>query len=206
MYGVEFWGVRDISKGVLAGDQLHRDFLRRLLGVHSGTANMAVLAEVGRYPMVVKAAKHLCNFWNRLMDMDDERLVKQAFLQSAVLGPLTHSNSAHKFWAGQVVPFLAALGMPCDLIAPQSVNVSAVVEELQGSYLESVNACSGVKMQQYLHLRTSVVSASCTPAAYLLATVQAFSTNSSSLHVVLFKFELDRIGWQWRRVAMGMQE
>ena len=37
MYGVEFWGVRDISKGVLAGDQLHRDFLRRLLGVHSGT-------------------------------------------------------------------------------------------------------------------------------------------------------------------------
>ena len=37
LYLVEFWGVRDISKGVLAGDQRHRDFLRRLLGVHSGT-------------------------------------------------------------------------------------------------------------------------------------------------------------------------
>ena len=34
MYGVEFWGVRDISKGVLADDELHWDFLRRLLGVH----------------------------------------------------------------------------------------------------------------------------------------------------------------------------
>ena len=43
--------------------------------------------------------------------MDDERLVKQAFLQSAVLGPVTHSNSVHKSWAGQVVSFLATLGM-----------------------------------------------------------------------------------------------
>ena len=59
--------------------------------------------------MVVKAAKHLCNFLNRLVEMDDERLVKHAFLQSAVLGPLTHSNSAHKSWAGQVVSFLATL-------------------------------------------------------------------------------------------------
>ena len=131
--------------------------------------NMAVLAEVGRYPMAVKAAKHLCNFWNRLVEMDDGRLVKQAFLQSAVLGPLTHSNSAHKSWAGQVVSFLATLGMPCDLSTPQSVNVSAVVEKLQSSYLESVNACSGVKMQQYLHLRSEVDSASYTPAAYLQA-------------------------------------
>ena len=43
LYGAEFWGVRDISKRVLVGDQLHRDFLRRLLGVHPGTSNMAVL-------------------------------------------------------------------------------------------------------------------------------------------------------------------
>ena len=65
LYGVEFWGTMDIGKGVLAGDLLHRDFLRRLLGVHSGTPNMAVLAEVGRYPLVVKAAKLLCKSWNR---------------------------------------------------------------------------------------------------------------------------------------------
>ena len=73
--------------------------------IHAGTTNIAVLAEVDRYPMVVKAAKHLCNFWNRLVEMDDERLMKQAFLQ-------THSNSVHKSWAGQVVSFLATLGMP----------------------------------------------------------------------------------------------
>ena len=49
------------------------------------------------------------------------------------------------------------------------MNVSAVVEKLKSSYLESVNACSGVKMQQYLHLRSEVDSASYTPAAYLQA-------------------------------------
>ena len=103
------------------------------------------------------------------MEMDDERLVKQAFLQSAVFGPLTHSNSAHKSWACQVVSFLGTLGMPCDFITPQSANVSADVEKLQSSYLKSVNACSGVKMQQYLHLRCEVDSASYTPAAYLQA-------------------------------------
>ena len=97
---------------------------------------MVVLAEVGRYPMVVKAAKHLCNLGG------EERL---GFLQSAVLGPLTRSNSVHKSWADQVVSFLATLG--CLAISLQSVNVSAVVEKLQSSYLESVNACSGVKMQ-----------------------------------------------------------
>ena len=57
LYGVEFWGVMDISKGVLAGDKLHGDFLRHLLGVHSGFPNMAVFAEICRYPMAVKAAK-----------------------------------------------------------------------------------------------------------------------------------------------------
>ena len=59
--------------------------------------------------------------------------------------------------------------MPCDHINPQSVNVSAVVEKLQSSCMESVNTCSGVKMQQYLQLRSEVDSASYTPAAYLQA-------------------------------------
>ena len=119
---------------------------------------------------MVKAAKLLCNIWNRLVEMDDGRLVKQAFLHSAALGPLTRSNSNHKSWAGQVGKFLSAIGMPCDLSSPQTVSVSAVVEKLQSSYLVSVNACSGVKMQQYLSLlRSNVDTASYSPAAYLQA-------------------------------------
>ena len=91
------WSAPDICKGVLAGDGLHRYFLRRLLGVHSGTPNMALLAEVGRYPQVVNAAKLLCKFWNRLVGMDYGRLVMQAFLYR---GRAPRTNSNHKSWAG----------------------------------------------------------------------------------------------------------
>ena len=71
-----------------------------------------------------------------------------------------------------MLSFPATLGMPLSLdnITPQSVNVSAFVEKLQSSYLESVNnACSGVKMQQYLNPRSEVDPSSYTPAAYLQA-------------------------------------
>ena len=44
-----------------------------------------------------------------------------------------------------------------------------VVEKLQSSYLASMNACSGVKMQQYLSLRSNVDTASYSSAAYLQA-------------------------------------
>ena len=47
-----------------------------------------------------------------------------------------------------------------------------MVVELQMSYLTSMNACSGVKMQQFLHLRFNVYTSSYTPAAYLLAVVK----------------------------------
>lgn len=54
---------------------------------------MAVVAEVDRYAMVVKADKQLCNSWNRLLVVSDGRLVKQAFCkQSAVLCPPTRST------------------------------------------------------------------------------------------------------------------
>ena len=95
-----------------------------------------------------------------------------AGLLSAALGPRTRSNSNHKSWAGQVDLCLSATGMPCDLSSPQTVSVSAVVEKLQSSYLASVNACSGVKMQQYLSLRSNVDTASYSPAAYLQAVVR----------------------------------
>ena len=80
MYGAEVWGAGSFDKDV-AGEKIHRAFLRRLLGVPSGTSTMAVLAEVGRYPLRVSAAVVMLKYWNRLVEMDAGRLVKQAFLE-----------------------------------------------------------------------------------------------------------------------------
>ena len=64
---------------------------------------MAVLAEVGRYPLRVSAAVVMLKYWNRLVEMDAGRLVKQAFLASAALAQeLARTNSITKPWAGQV--------------------------------------------------------------------------------------------------------
>ena len=126
--------------------------------------------------------------------MDDGRLVKRAFLRSAAMGPLTRSNSTHKSWAGQVGRFLSAIVMPCDLSSPQTVSVSAVVEKLQSSYLASVNADSGVKMQAYLSLRSIVDIESSSPAAYLQAVVKS---NQRKLMAQL------RTGSHWLAVETG---
>ena len=101
MYAVEFWGAGDVLKGELAGDLVHRAFLRGVLGVRTGTPNMAVLAEAGRYPLQVFAAKMLLKYWNRLVRMEDDRLVKRAFVVSAALAGSTQCRSRHKSWAGQ---------------------------------------------------------------------------------------------------------
>ena len=82
MYAVELWGASGVAKGELAGDLVQRDFLRRLLGVRSGTPNMAVLAEVGRYPLQAFAAQMLLKYWNRLVGMDADRLTTNARLVS----------------------------------------------------------------------------------------------------------------------------
>ena len=169
MYAVEYWGARDVGKGEFAGDLVHRAFLRRLLGVRTGTPNMAVLAEVGRYPLQVVAAKMLLNYWNRLVGMDDGRLVKQAFTVSAALAPLTASNSTHKSWAGQVASFLGALGLPCDLADPQPVDTKLAVAQLQSAYLASVTDSSSSKVQQYLRMRAPPSPEDYEMAAYLTA-------------------------------------
>jgi hypothetical protein len=40
---------------------------------------MVVLAELGRFPMLVQWAKLTARFWSRMVSMDDGRIVKQAF-------------------------------------------------------------------------------------------------------------------------------
>ena len=57
-YGCEVWGV-DTNCGA-AAEALHRDFLRRLLGVRKSTANHMVLAELGRFPLQV-------HFWQQIL-------------------------------------------------------------------------------------------------------------------------------------------
>ena len=175
LYGSEVWGGFVPGKDV-AGEKVHRTFIRHLLGVPTGTPTVAVLAEVGRYPLHVSVAVVMLKYWNRLVEMEDGRLVKQAFLASAALAQaLARSNprSLTKPWAGQVASLLASIDMPHDLSAPQTVNIEVAVEQLQCRYIAEVTGRTGKpvgsKLQEYLQLTSGLDTASYTPAAYLQA-------------------------------------
>ena len=61
------------------------------------------------------------------------------------------------------------LGLPCDLSAPCTVDVAAVVEQLQCAYLQSVRDSTPTKMQQYLRMGVALDRDTYSRAAYLQA-------------------------------------
>ncbi len=93
-----------------------------------GTPSFAVRAELGRYPLVLTAAKLVGGYWNRLARLDDERLAKQAFLRNLELGALAAGQrEATAPWVGQVHSFLTAAHVACDMVHPCEVDVKAVI-------------------------------------------------------------------------------
>ena len=89
MYAVEFWGAGDVLKEERAGDLVQRSFLRGVLGVRRSTPNVTVLAEAGRYPLRVFAAKMLLNFPTE--DLEGAGAACQSSLQW-LLRPLLHPS------------------------------------------------------------------------------------------------------------------
>jgi len=82
----------------------------------------------------------LLKYWNRLARMEDDRLVKRAFLVSATLAGTTRGRSRLKTWAGQA----AAVPHPQVLLHPTALAVSdgSQVSRLQrGDTLFGIDGC-----------------------------------------------------------------
>ena len=109
-----FGGPETLAKECLpVRDLVHRAFLRRLLGARTGTPNMVMLAEVGRYPLVGYAAKMLCKFWNRLVEMEDGEASFSAKCRVSARCPLSRSASSHTSWAAQLAKALLGTWEGC---------------------------------------------------------------------------------------------
>jgi exonuclease III len=54
-------------------------FLKFILGVKPSTSNLAVLGEMGRFPIVILQHVKLFKYWLRLVQLDNDKLVKKAF-------------------------------------------------------------------------------------------------------------------------------
>lgn len=166
MYGVEVWGAQLGSPAMRKVEAVELAFLRRLLGVRTGTPSFVVRAELGRYPLLVTAAKLVCGYWNRLVRLEDERLVKQAFRRNLELRGLSSAQKeAAAPWVGQVDSFLATIHTACDLEHPCELDVKAVVDALERRHFEQD---LGSKAQRYVEsVGSTDRQGYTTPAVYL---------------------------------------
>ena len=80
-YACEVWAVN--QKASLAAEKLHRQLLKQLLHIQKSTASEIVLAEFGRYPLQIHSWQVL-HYHNRVLKLDNSRLVKIAFSERAV--------------------------------------------------------------------------------------------------------------------------
>ena len=72
-------------------EKLHLNFCKYTLGVNSKTTTMAVLGELGRYPLYIKALKLTLKYHQRCKDKMEGTLVKDAYLEML-------SDSTHFKW------------------------------------------------------------------------------------------------------------
>ncbi len=93
-YASEVWGA-DEKIGDTA-ELLHRQFLKHMLGVRDSTANVIVLAELGRFPLRFHWWQQILRYHNRINNLsDDERLIKCAFVEGM-------HDTSHIFWSHRV--------------------------------------------------------------------------------------------------------
>ncbi len=97
-YGCEVWGV-DTKCGA-AAEALHRDFLRRLLGVRKSTANHMVLAELGRFPLHIHFWQQILRYHHRTIALDNVRLIKLAMVDGFALDQAAVKDSWQHYLGG----------------------------------------------------------------------------------------------------------
>ncbi len=99
-YGCEVWGV-DTKCGA-AAEALHRDFLRRLLGVQKSIANHTVLAELGHFPLQAHFWQQILRYHHRTNAFDNVRLVKLGMVDGFAL----HQTAVKDSWQHYLGDFL----------------------------------------------------------------------------------------------------
>lgn len=131
--------------------------------------HVAVLGELGRFPVAHTATLAICRFWNRLVAMPDTRLTKQAFLENCALATRPgRSKTSSACWAAQVCSFLHFMSPIVDGV-PQRIDTSVVSAHLQRRTFDAVNGSDLRKVREWLGVRGPVNGDNYQLAGYLQA-------------------------------------
>ena len=93
-------------------------FLKHTLGVRDSTANVIVIAELGRFPLCFHWWQQILRYHKRINNLcDDERLIKCAFVEGM-------HDPAHLFWSHKIHSWLQ--GQSVGLSIEDDLDVSTV--------------------------------------------------------------------------------
>ena len=102
-YGAEVWGFHSAQNI----ERVHTKYCKNILHVKWNTVNALVYGELGRTEMRVIRLRLILNYWIRILEMSDRRLVKHVYL---ALKNQAEDNNV-KNWASLVKDLLCNLGL-----------------------------------------------------------------------------------------------
>ena len=112
-------------------EQLHRQFLKHLLGVRGNTANFIVLAEFGRYPLRFHWWQQVLRYHNRINNLSgDERLIQCAFVEGL-------HDPSYRFWSHDVQKWLQVQATALNI--EDDINVSTVIDNAKAFYVQELH-------------------------------------------------------------------
>ena len=133
-YAVEVWGVK--PKVAEAAELLHRNFLKRVLGIRKSTANEIVLAELGRFPLQIHFWQRILQYHHRILKLDNTRLVTLAILEGFCFVDQGFTcNAVCPFWHHHVALFLQNHSTTVFL----NFDIAAIVDKAKQQYIEHYN-------------------------------------------------------------------
>ena len=101
MYSSEIWGNQRLDQI----EKVHLLACKRYLGVPLKTPNKLVYSELGRFPLHINSTVKTLKYWFRLLQMDDNRLSKQAYLMLVSL-----DEKGKKCWVSGIREVLCKAG------------------------------------------------------------------------------------------------
>jgi len=182
MYGHEVWGPSLLCLASSKNSPLElvfRRFLRRVLGLRTGTPTGVLLAEAGQYPLRVDILARLADTWNRFIRMSTARLAKDAFdANVGLMDAAPPANLGSAPWSSQMV---SCLSMASPLTAdgtPQLIDVTSLRDSLQCEFIQSLLDSDKSMTKDYVALVGDLSGDTFGPAIHLQAVRSAYSRQS----------------------------
>ena len=162
-YGIELWGPGYLLRDAVltqkdGAEVLHREFLRRVLGVRHTTPNLVTYAEFGRFPLRYFWQKQVYSFWRRVSGLATtgaREILAVALKDNMQLAAQQRQEGMavdQQAWAGKVAALLATLDINVDLTAvPVALDMPPIIVQSAGqaTHLAKLQVDTGTKTTTY---------------------------------------------------------